>query len=255
MRIIAVIPARYASTRFVGKPLCDIEGRPMIWWVYHACCQVEEFADVIVATDDERIFSVCQRLDMNVRMTSATHKTGTDRLCEVAREVPADLFVNVQGDEPLLEPNVIRSVIPPFHEDNNLQVCNLMTKIDDPCEVVNNTVPKVIVNREGFGVYLTRAAAPYPKGALDVAYYKQVCVYGFTNEALRFFSDYATLHGKARNEEIEDIEILRFIESGIKVRYVEVKTSSIAVDTEKDLEKVRRIVRAGTGNCSVPGNT
>ena len=117
-----------------------------------------------------------------------------------------------------------------------------MTKITDPVDAVNFTVPKVITNREGIGVYLTRATAPYPKGSIDYAYYKQVCVYGFKPDALQFFCDYGMKYGKAKVEAVEDIEILRFIENGYKVQFIEVNSETVAVDTPNDLEKVRSIV-------------
>lgn len=143
-----------------------------------------------------------------------------------------------------MEPEVIRCAIPPLLDNPDLLVSNLMTKIYDPVDVVNNTVPKVITNREGKGVYLTRSAAPSPKGSITYSFYKQVCVYGFRPEALKFYTEYYAANGKAKNEEIEDIEILRFIENGIDVQYVEVKSETVAVDTPKDLEKVIRIMGA-----------
>ena len=243
MKVVGIIPARYGSTRLPGKPLKDILGHPMIWWVYQKCKKVKDFESVYVATDDQRIFDICKSLDMEVLMTSDLHKTGTDRIGEVAELIPADLVVNVQGDEPLLEPSTIQAAIEPFYKDPNLQISNLMTKIKNPVDVVNFTVPKVITNKDGIGIYLTRATAPYPKGSLDYAYYKQVCVYGFRPEALRFFCDYGKKYGKAKIEAVEDIEILRFIENGYKVQYIEVESESIAVDTPKDLEKVRKIVQ------------
>ena len=244
MKIIGVIPARYKSSRFPGKPLADICGKPMIWWVYQQCRKVEDFNIVYVATDDKRIFGVCAELGIKALMTSGHHKTGTDRIGEVAQKIPADLIVNIQGDEPLLEPSTIRAAIEPFYSDPNLQVSNLMTKIKDPVDVVNFTVPKVITNREGIGIYLTRATAPYPKGSIDYSYYKQVCVYGFKPEALQFYYGYGVKYGKAKAEAIEDIEILRFIENGYKVQYIEVDSGTVAVDTQNDLEKVRSIVAA-----------
>ncbi len=242
MKIIGVIPARYKSSRFPGKPLADICGKPMIWWVYRQCKKVEDFDEVYVATDDDRIFSACKELGVEVIMTSDMHRTGTDRIGEVARKVPADLIVNIQGDEPLLEPSTIKAAILPFYENPDLQISNLMTKITDPVDAVNFTVPKVITNREGVGVYLTRATAPYPKGSINYSYYKQVCVYGFKPEALQFYCDYGFKYGKAKIEEVEDIEILRFIENGYKVQYIEVDSETVAVDTPNDLEKVRAIV-------------
>lgn len=240
MKIIGMIPARYQSTRFPGKPLADVCGKPMIWRVYEQCMKVRDFSSVYVVTDDERIMSVCQELNMRAVRTSDQHKTGTDRIGEAARDMSADLIVNIQGDEPLLEPDTIRAAIVPFYENPDLQVSNLMARIKNPADVVNVNIPKVITNKEGIGVYLTRATAPYPKGNADYSFYKQVCVYGFRPEALRFYCDYGIRFGKAKVEAAEDIEILRLIENGYKVQYVEVDTDTIAVDTQEDLYRVRK---------------
>lgn len=239
MKIVGVIPARYKSSRFPGKPLADVAGKPMIWWVYHQAKKVKDFSEVYVATDDTAIETVCKQHNINVIMTADTHSTGTDRIGEVARTVKADLYVNIQGDEPLIEPETIAQAIQPFYSDTSLQVSNLMTKIKDPVEVVNFTVPKVITNAENIGVYLTRSTAPYPKGNIEYYYYKQVCVYGFKPEALAFYC--GSPRGKV--ESIEDIEILRFIENGYKVQYVEVDSQTIAVDTPNDLDKVNRYIK------------
>lgn len=243
MKIIGVIPARYKSSRFPGKPLADICGKPMIWWVYNQAKKVEDFEAVYVATDDERIAAVCREHDMDVVMTSDSHPTGTDRIGEVAEKIPADLYVNIQGDEPMLEPEVIRAAITPFYADSELQITNLMARIDDPVDVVNFTVPKVITNKDNIGIYLTRSTAPYPKGSISYDYYKQVCVYGFKPDALKFYCDYGKKYGKARIEAIEDIEILRFIENGYKVQYVEVESHSVAVDTQNDLKRVNELMK------------
>lgn len=243
MKIVGVIPARYKSSRFPGKPLADICGKPMIWWVYHQCLKVDELSAVYVATDDERIEKACLENNINVIMTSDKHMTGTDRLGEVARKIPADLYVNIQGDEPLIEPENIRKAIFPFYDNEELQITNLMTKITNPVDVVNFTVPKVIVNKDNVGIYLTRSTAPYPKGSIDYSFYKQVCVYGFKPEALQFYCEYGEKYGKARMEKIEDIEILRFIENGYRVQYIEVDSDTVAVDTQNDLVLVNQIVK------------
>ena len=242
MKIVAVIPARYKSSRFPGKPLSDIFGKPMIWWVYRHCLMVPEFDEVYVATDDEMIKQTCVDLNMNVVMTSPDNPTGTDRVGEVAEKIPADIYVNVQGDEPLMEPSVMSATVRPFFDDPSLTVTNCMTRIKDPVEVVNFTVPKVITNERGYALYLTRSPAPYPKGSVSYEYYKQVCVYGFKPEALKFFREYGKEVGKSKIEKIEDIEILRFLENDYKIKYVKVDSNSVAVDTPKDLEKVRLIV-------------
>ena len=245
MKIIAVIPARYQSSRFEGKPLADICGKIMIQRVYERALQVAEFSEVYVATDDERIYKACEERSMNVIMTSTKHRTGTDRIGEVASKISADLYVNIQGDEPLIEPSTIRQAILPFIEtpDSDIQVTNLMTEIHDPVDLINFTVPKVIASKDGRGIYLTRSAAPFPKGNIDVHYYKQVCVYGFRPEALEFYCKYGAAYGKAKIEAIEDIEILRFIENGYRVQYIEVNSDTIAVDTPNDLERVVKYIQ------------
>lgn len=193
MKVIGVIPARYQSTRFPGKPLVDICGKPMIWWVYQQCMKVSDFESVYVATDDNRIYSVCNELNMRVLMTSDKHRTGTDRVGEVAEKIPADLYVNIQGDEPLIEPETIQAAIKPFYGNSDFKITNLMTRIKEPVDIVNFTVPKVVTNKDGIGIYLTRATAPYPQGSINYGYYKQVCVYGFKPEALSFFCEYGKI--------------------------------------------------------------
>lgn len=235
MKIIGVIPARYASSRFPGKPLADIYGKPMIWWVWNAAKQVTELDEVYIATDDERIAETVRSFGGKAMMTSSDHPTGTDRVAEIAKEIPAEVYVNIQGDEPLIEPDTIRSVILPFLRGEDVQVTNLMTKITDPVDALNPTVPKVIAAENGRGIYLTRSISPFPKGRIDYDLYKQVCIYGFNPQALNFFMN--TQRGKI--ERIEDIEILRFIENGVFVKFIEVNSNTIAVDTEKDLERVR----------------
>lgn len=244
MKIIGVIPARYKSSRFPGKPLVDICGKPMVWWTYQQAIQVPELDEVYVATDDQRIYDTCTELGVRVVMTSEDNKTGTDRVGEVARKIPADIIVNVQGDEPLMGVETIRAAIMPMIDDSSIQVTNLMARITDPVELINSTIPKVITNKDNIGIYMTRSAAPYPKGSIDYPFYKQICVYGFRPDALQFYCDYGKTYGKAKIEAIEDIELLRFIENGYQIKFMEVEVESLAVDTPNDLEKVRAIIAA-----------
>lgn len=238
MKIIGVIPARYKSSRFPGKPLADIHGRPMVWWVYNQAFKVKEFNEIYVATDDKRIENKCMELDINVVITSDRHPTGTDRVGEVARKIKADLYINIQGDEPLIEPDTIKKAIEPFKNSPNISVTNLMTKIRRYEELLDITVPKVVVNENSEAVFLSRLPIPYPKGNSKVTFYKQVCVYGFTPESLGFYCN----NERGAVERIEDIELLRFIEGGFKVKIVEVSQDTIGVDNEKDLEMVRSII-------------
>ena len=242
MKILGVIPARFKSTRFPGKPLADIHGRPMVARVYERAAVVSEFSQVVVATDDQRIVEACAQYGIPTVMTSDRHPTGTDRLAEVAEKIPADLYVNIQGDEPTLAPETIRAAIRPFQgpERPDFEVSNLMTPIRKQTDLMDNTVPKVVANAKGDAVYLSRLPVPYPKETKGVVYYKQVCVYGFTPAALRAFAT----HEMGPLEWAEGIELLRFIENGIKVRMIVVDQDTVAVDTPSDLETVRELTRA-----------
>lgn len=233
-----MIPVRYHSSRFPGKVLADINGKPMIWHVYHQALKTPELAEVYIASGDQIVLEACDKYGLKVIRTEGDHKTGTDRIAEAARGLEADLFVNIQGDEPLIEPETISTAIKPLLDDPEIQVTNLMTKITDPVDLANTTVPKVVTNAEGIGVYLSRTPIPYPKARIDISYYRQVCVYGFTPQALELFS--RTPRGTI--ESIEDIEILRLIENGYKVQFIEVNSKSVAVDTEKDLASVISIM-------------
>jgi 3-deoxy-manno-octulosonate cytidylyltransferase (CMP-KDO synthetase) len=239
MKIIGVIPARYKSSRFEGKPLADIHGKPMIWWVYMQCKKVSLFDEVYVATDDDRIEEACVKLNLSCIRTSEKHQTGTDRVAEVANFIDAEIIVNIQGDEPMIEPENIDKAILPLINDSEIMVTNLMTRIDNPLDLINVTVPKVVTNRNNIGVYLSRSPVPYPKGQIDSSYYKQVCVYGFRREALEFFSS----SDRGKLEMIEDIDLLRFIENSYSVQFIEVESESIAVDTPLDLELVKKCIK------------
>lgn len=235
MKSAAVIPARYESSRFPGKPLADICGYPMIWWVYHRVKSAAKISEVYVAADDPRIEQVCLEHGMNVIMTSKDHKTSTERVFEAAGHIGADLYVVVNGDEPLIEPEVISKIIPD-EKPEGLYVGNLMTKIESPSEVIDFTNIKVVVDESDYAVFFSRSPIPYPKASLDYDYYKHVGVLIYDYEALSFFAH--TPPG--RNEKIEDINELRFIDNGVKIKMTAVEAYSLSVDTPKDLEFVRR---------------
>lgn len=239
MKSIAVIPARFKSSRFPGKPLAEIENRPLIYWVYQNVIKAKGFADILVATDDERIEQACRKYKMNVIMTSDSHPTGIDRMAEVAEKVEAELYVNIQGDEPLIRPETIELVFEPFFAgESNVSVVNFMTEIKRENEIASSTVPKVVVNSRSQAIFLSRCPVPFPKGETP-RYFKQVCIYGITPEALSAFSRFE--RGPA--ERAEDIEILRFIENRIIVKMIEVEQDTVAVDTPADLELVKKIFR------------
>jgi len=242
MKILGVIPARFKSSRFPGKPLADIHGKPMIAHVYENAMKVSQFDKVLVATDDERIASECTKHKMQFVMTSAEHKTGTDRVAEVAEKHAADFYVNIQGDEPLVSPDTIESAIQPVISSTDFDAINLMTEIRDSSDVVNSTVPKVVVNIKNEAIFFSRSPIPYPKNKRP-KYYKQVCVYVFKRDALKRFVSLE----RGPIEQSEDIEMLRFLENRMIVRMVEVHEDSVAVDTAADLEIVRNIIASRKG--------
>lgn len=238
MKVIAVIPARFQSSRFLGKPLADLCGKPMIWWVYNQVKKVKEINDVYVATDDERIIDVCKNLNINAVMTRGDHGTSTERVNEVAHKIDADLYIVVNGDEPLIDPEIIRAIIPANKLESDFYVSNLMTEILRPSEVVDFTNIKVVTDEDSNALFMSRSPIPYPKASIDYKYYKHVGVLIYSKAALKFFASTP----KGYNEKIEDVNELRYIEHGKKLKMVEVVAHSLSVDTPKDLEYVKSVV-------------
>lgn len=237
MKVIGVIPARYKSTRFEGKPLANICDKPMIWWVYQQAIKVKELEEVYVATDDTRIEQVCKEYGMNVIMTSEKITTPTERVYEFSTKINADYYICINGDEPLIDPKTIESVIP-NHKTKNLYIANTITSIKDPVEVIDFTNLKVICDETGRGIYISRSPIPYPKGSMDCVYKKHVGVVAFNKPALEYYVE--TKRGNI--EKIEDIDLLRFIEHGINVQFIDVNCETLSVDTPKDLDRVIKII-------------
>lgn len=239
-KAIAVIPSRYQSSRFPGKPLVDICEKPMLWWVYNKAKKVASLDDVIVATDDERIADVCKRHDMKYLMTSKSHDTPTSRLYEVSLKIDSDLYVFIGGDEPLISPDAIDEVVSTAKESND-EVTHAMTTIKTAPEVIDFTNIKVVVSTEGYLLYTTRSPLPFPKGGLDFEYKKFVGIGAFTRKALQFYDSTP----KSKLEKIEECDLLRFIDKFVPVKMVEVSCRNISVDTPKDLEAVISIIKTG----------
>jgi 3-deoxy-manno-octulosonate cytidylyltransferase (CMP-KDO synthetase) len=238
MNVIGVIPARYKSTRFPGKPLADILGKPMIYHVYQACIKSQLITKVVVATDDERIAEACDKFEIPWIMTADRHPTGTDRVAEVAQKLDGDVYVNIQGDEPMIRTKTIDAAVVPLLEDGDIQVTNLYAEILDPDELVDTNVIKVVRDPDSFGIYLSRQPIPYPKDRNEVSYFKQVCVYGFRKEPLlRFLNTPQTYL-----ERVEGIELLRFLEIGVPVKFIEEEGGTTAVDTPSDLARVNKLM-------------
>lgn len=237
MKIIGVIPARYGSSRFEGKPLKSILDKPMVWWVYHRARMAKKIDDVYVATDDVRIEEKCKELGINVVMTSTHHRNGTERIAEVASKIKADYYIDIQGDEPLLEPDNIDYVAEKIVEEQ-VDVIMLKTVFKNPVDVVNTTTAKIVSNIDNDVLYISRMAIPYPKSSLNYKYFKALGLYAFTPKALEIYK--AAPMGEI--ESIEEIELLRMIENNVRMKVFEVDSDTVSVDTPKDLDRVRQYI-------------
>lgn len=239
MNIIGIIPARFKSTRFEGKPLADICGKPMIWWVYRQFKLANGISEVYVATDDSRISDVCERYGMKYIMTSDNHPTHLDRLAEVASKIDADFYININGDEPLMMPEYIEHLLPSETVDpKSFYFANAMTKIKKPVEVNDVSRIKIATDRNGNALYMARTPIPYPKASSDFDYMKFVGIQCFSRSALLFCGETPRGH----LEGIEDIDEYRFIENGKKVKMVEIPAETLSVDTKTDLIVVRDVI-------------
>lgn len=234
MNIVGVIPARYSSTRLPGKPLKDICGRPMIWWVYNQVIKSKKLSSVVCAIDDDRIKEACEKYNIPYVMTSPDHPNHISRIHEVSQHIDADYYVCVNGDEPMISYECIDEAIPEkiVTEPTYYGACR---KLTDAAETIDFANIKLVMNESGRCIYLSRAPIPYPRGSLDFNYWKYVGIECFNRAALDFFA--STPMGKL--EKVEDIDHLRFIENGIPMYFTEVMSESISVDTAKDLEFVR----------------
>lgn len=232
-KVVGIIPARYKSTRFPGKPLVKLLGKPMIIWVAELASKAIGRDNIYVATEDDRIKKIVEDAGYQALLTSDKHLTGTDRIAEVAETVQSDIYINIQGDEPTVNPEVIKSVIKKKLVNKDF-VINAMAKIDseeDPCNV---NIPKVITNEKNELVYMSRLALPGFKSSENrpTNYYKQVCIYAFNKEQILKFGKFGR---KSQLENSEDIEILRYLDLGVPVKMIEVEGNSYAVDIEADI--------------------
>lgn len=239
MKTIGIIPARRESTRFPNKPLAKILGKPMIWWVYTHSKEVDVFDEVYVATDCDDIKSVCEGFGAKVIMTSSDHDTATDRLVEVSKKIDADLYVMVNGDEPVIEAGDIVKCIPDGLSKDDFYVSNLMTDFSNPVEVVDASNLKIVTNDEGICLFISRSPIPYPKGHMDYKYQKFVGVGAFTKKAL----DYYETTPRGPIEKIEENDSFRFIENRKDIYYINAHCKSLSVDTPKDVEQVEAYLK------------
>ena len=238
-KVVIVIPARYQSSRFPGKPLHLFGKRTMIEIVWEKCINAINYKNVYIATDDKRIQNHCLSKNMQVVMTSEKCKTGTDRIYEVSKKIHAQLYINVQGDEPLIKSGDIKKFID-FSLKYKTNIVNAMTDISNFSEFKSLNVPKVVYDKNNNLIYMSRSSIPGSKDNLFVKAKKQVCIYSFPRIMLKKFG---IKRKKTQFESIEDIEILRFLEMGEKVKMFNLKEGTIAVDTIADAKKVEKIIK------------
>ena len=239
MKILCVIPARYASTRLPGKPLADIVGKPMIQHVYERSAQATIPQQVVVATDDEKVFQAVQQFGGKVVMTSSEHQTGTDRLAEVASKyAEVDVIINVQGDEPLIDPKVIDELAQEFLNDTALQMASVMSIMDTE-DYQNPNAVKVVTDINNNALYFSRSLLPYPRVEGKANVYKHIGIYAYKKD---FLLKFAKLEPTPL-EQSESLEQLRALENGYKIKMIKTKSKFIGVDSIEDLQTVNELLR------------
>jgi len=249
-KILAVIPARYASSRFPGKALARLDSRTMLEHVYERVSMARYLLNVIIATDDKRIYDAARSFGAQVRMTRPDHLSGTDRVAEVASAYEdAELIVNVQGDEPLIDPNAIDAAVLPLLEEPAIPMGTLKKRIEDPRELTDPNVVKVVSNRFENAIYFSRSTIPYVRDTGAVTHFKHIGLYVYRRDFLLKYS--ALPVGPL--EEAERLEQLRALENGFSIRVVETDYESLGVDTPADLERVQGLIAAGRAAVGVEG--
>ena len=244
MNAVGIIPARYQSTRFPGKPLAKIMEKPMIEWVYKRAKNCKSFSSLIVATDDSRIFDTVKSFGGNCVMTPSTLPSGTDRIAFAVKEVECDIVVNIQGDEPLIEPEPLEALIELFQKDKELQMATLITPLTNENELTNPNIVKTVIDKENFCLYFSRSPIPYLRRMkfCETSFYKHIGIYGYRKDFLLKFA----LMPMGKLEEAESLEQLRAIENGIRIKSAIVENwRGVSVDTPFDIKKVEEEIKKG----------
>ncbi|MCE5310223.1 MAG: 3-deoxy-manno-octulosonate cytidylyltransferase [Acidobacteriales bacterium] len=232
-RILGVIPARFSSTRFPGKALAMIAGKPMVQHVYERACQAQYLSEVIIATDDERIFGAARDYGSKVRMTRSDHLSGSDRAAEVASNDPAVIVVNIQGDEPSIDPAAIDAAVLGLIKEVDAPMSTLAKRIEDPREIGDPNTVKVVTDLRGYALYFSRCPIPFLRGDKP-PYFKHIGLYAYRREFLLGYSQMPV----GPLERAEKLEQLRALENGHSIRVVETEYESLGVDTPEDLKRL-----------------
>jgi len=246
MEIIGVIPARWASTRFPGKVLADLNGRPLIWHVWNQARQAAEVSRIVIACDDERVRRVCEDFGARAVMTSSHHASGTDRIAEAVRDIPAEIIVNIQGDEPLIDPKVIDRLAVSLRDDPVCPMATVIVPIRTMEELTDPNVVKAVISHGGRALYFSRHAIPYNRDQRsfeEITAYKHLGLYAYRRDFLLRFYDLPA----SSLEAAEKLEQLRVLEAGYSIQTITVSCAAIGVDTPEDLARVRQQL-CGEGN-------
>jgi len=241
VKVVVVIPARYASTRLPGKPLVSLAGKPMIQRVYERATLAKRANRVVVATDDERIVKAVEAFGGEARMTRSDHRTGTERVAEVAAHEEGQVFVNVQGDEPLLDPMALDTAVDSLLEEPAAAIGTVATPIKTPADIMDPSVVKTVLDFDGHALYFSRAPIPWVRDTaskIQVRHLKHLGLYVFQREALL---EYPTLP-QGELERIEQLEQLRWLENGWKIRVAEVEHDAVSVDVPEDVARVGKLL-------------
>lgn len=232
---LVVIPARYNSKRLPGKPLIDINGIPMIVRTYNQCKKAVPESKIIVATDDNRIKKICDKNKIKSIMTSKRCLTGTDRIAEVAKKIRKKFYINVQGDEPFFYPQDLKKLVKEAKKKPK-EIINGYTEIKDKKLFFSSSIPKLVFDKKGYLLYMSRGPIPSNKKLEFKKAWRQICAYSFPRKSLLNF---AKIRNKTQIESLEDIEILRFLEQGYRVKMIKMSNKSLAIDNDEDLEKAK----------------
>ncbi|MCA9399803.1 MAG: 3-deoxy-manno-octulosonate cytidylyltransferase [Candidatus Omnitrophica bacterium] len=239
MKAVGVIPARWASTRFEGKVLADIAGKPMIQHVWERTSQCQHLDDVLIATDHEQVLKAAEAFGAKAVLTRVDHPSGSDRVAEAVKDVDTDIVVNIQGDEPLISPQVIDDLVLAISQDKEVVMATVIKQITDANDISNPNVVKAVIDDRGNALYFSRSPIPYNRDQQDITYYKHLGLYAYTKDFLFQFIGFPP----SALENAERLEQLRVLEAGYSIRTVITDQETIGVDTKEDLKKVQGIFK------------
>ncbi|NQT06692.1 MAG: 3-deoxy-manno-octulosonate cytidylyltransferase [Candidatus Omnitrophica bacterium] len=238
MNAIGIIPARYGSTRFEGKVLADLMGKPVVQHVYEMAKRAKMLDDLIIATDDDRIMKAVKEFGGKAVLTSVDQPTGTDRLAEVVNPIDTRIIINIQGDEPFIHQSMIDELVRTMLDDEGINMATVIKKIKDKNEIMDSNVVKAVIDKNGYALYFSRSPIPFERDRQSDCFYKHLGLYGYTKDFLYTFTNLP----KTELEKTESLEQLRALEHGYRIKTIETKLDTVGIDTPEDLEKAKKVL-------------